>query len=80
MTVHGDQDQTVDYQSAVDIAAQADAVGVPYTFYTDVGGGHSVGVDRTVNGVTIMDLTLNFIEAILSAVHRSMKRQMWTSF
>ena len=63
MTVHGDQDQTVDYQSAVDIAAQADAVGVPYTFYTDVGGGHSVGVDRTVNGVTIMDLTLNFIEA-----------------
>lgn len=32
MTVHGDQDQTVDYQAAIDIAAQADAVGVPYTF------------------------------------------------
>ncbi len=63
MTIHGDQDLTVPYQSALDLAARAEAVSIPYTFYTDVGGGHGVGVDRTVNGTTIMDLTLNFIEA-----------------
>ena len=63
MTVHGDQDQTVDYQAAIDIAAQADAVGVPYTFYTVVDGTHGIDVSRTVNGVTILDLTINFIEA-----------------
>ncbi len=62
-TVHGDQDGTVDYQASLDLAAQADAVGVPYTFYTEVGGLHGVETDKVVNGVTLMDLTLNFIEA-----------------
>lgn len=63
MSVHGDQDQTVPYQASVDLAAQADAVDVPYTFYTVVDGSHGINTDLTVNGVTIMDLTLNFIEA-----------------
>lgn len=63
MSVHGDQDAIVDYQASVDIARQAEAVGVPYTFYTEVGGGHGVDTGKTVNGVTVLDLTLNFIEA-----------------
>ncbi len=63
LTVHGDADTVVPYQGALDLAAQADAVGVPYSFYTHVGGGHGVSTDRTVNGVTLMVLTMNFIEA-----------------
>ena len=63
MSVHGDADDVVPYQASVDLAAQADTVGVPYTFYTVVDGDHGIDVSRTVNGVTILDLTLNFIEA-----------------
>jgi len=63
-TVHGDDDQTVPYQASVDLAAQADAVGVPYTFYTVVDGDHGIDANNlTVNGVTILDLTIDFIEA-----------------
>ena len=63
LTLHGDNDQTVDYQSALDLAAQADAIGVPYAFYTHVGGGHGVNTELTVNGTKLIDLTANFIEA-----------------
>lgn len=62
-TLHGDQDDTVDYIAATALADQGDLVGVPYTFYTDVGGGHGVNTDKTVNGVPLLDLTMDFIEA-----------------
>jgi len=64
MSVHGDQDDVVPYQASVDLAAQADAVGVPYTFYTVVDGDHGIDANNLmVNGVTILDLSINFIEA-----------------
>ncbi len=63
MTIHGDQDPTVVYQNALDLAVQADAVDVPYSFYTDVGGGHGISGSKTVNGVSLLDLTMDFIEA-----------------
>ncbi len=63
MTIHGDQDETVSYQGALDLAAQGDSVDVPYSFYTDVGGGHGVSGEKTVNGVPLLDLTMDFIEA-----------------
>lgn len=62
-TLHGDQDGTVDYLAATALATQGDLVGVPYSFYTEVGGGHGVDTDKTVNAVPLLDLTLNFIEA-----------------
>ena len=65
MTVHGDADRTVPYQGALDLAQRADEVGVPYAFYTELGGGHGVGPGETVNGTSILELTMDFIEAHL---------------
>ena len=63
LTVHGDADTVVDYLHAVDLAERADEVGVPYSFYTGVGDGHGVNPLKQVNGVTLLDLTVNFIDA-----------------
>lgn len=62
-TIHGSLDTRVPYQGALDLAARADDVGIPYAFYTEVGGGHGVSSSLTVRGTTILDLTLDFIEA-----------------
>ena len=64
--LHGDEDPTVDYDSALALQADADLNQVPYAFYTVDGGGHGVATTRLgVDGVTFFDLTLNFIEAHL---------------
>jgi len=63
LTVHGELDATVDYQNALDLQVQAENVAVPYSFYTEVGGGHGVDVNKTVNGETLLDITMNYIEA-----------------
>ena len=63
LTIHGDEDPTIDYQVAIDLTDRGTAIGVPFTFYTDVGGGHNVNTMQTVNGVTLIDLTVDFIEA-----------------
>jgi acetyl esterase/lipase len=63
LIIHGDNDQTVDYQSALDLSARADLVGIPYAFYTEIGGGHGINPTKTVNGKNILDLTIEFIEA-----------------
>ena len=63
LTIHGDADSTILYQVAVDLADQANAIGVPYAFYTDVNGEHNVDTEQTVNGVTLLELTVDFIEA-----------------
>ena len=64
-TLHGTADATVPYQSALDLAARADAVGVPYSFYTVDGGGHGFGEVRpdllTVDGLSVLDLTAQFV-------------------
>jgi predicted esterase len=63
LILHGDADQTSDYQNALDLSARADLVGIPYAFYTEVGGGHGINPTKTVNGKNILDLTIEFIEA-----------------
>ncbi len=63
LAIHGDADFTILYQVAVDLTDQANAIGVPYAFYTDVNGGHNVNTEQTVNGVTLLELTVDFIEA-----------------
>ncbi|MEL6686955.1 MAG: alpha/beta hydrolase [Pseudomonadota bacterium] len=65
ITVHGDADRTVPYQGALNLAMRADEVGVPYAFYTEVGGGHGVGPGETVDDTTILELTMDFLEAHL---------------
>ena len=67
LTLHGDADTVVVYQAALDLAAQADIVSVPYSFYTVQEAGHawsSINIfTLQINGVSILDKTLNFIEA-----------------
>lgn len=65
MILHGDADGTVAYQHALDLSAQGTAVGVPHSFYTVLGGGHANYNINTymLNGKTIMDTTIDFIEA-----------------
>ena len=67
LTLHGDADTVVAYQAALDLAAQADIVSVPYSFYTVQEAGHawsSINIfTLQINGVSILDKTLNFIEA-----------------
>ena len=67
--LHGDQDPVVDYAEALGLEAEARAQSVPYSFYTVEGAGHSfdelrIGV-TTVDGRTLLELTLDFINAHL---------------
>ena len=66
LTIHADADLSIDYQAAIDLTDRATAVGVPFAFYIDVGGGHNVDTSQTVNGVSLLDLTVNFIDAHVS--------------
>jgi len=67
--LHGNEDDVVPYQSALDLEARADAVGVPFAFYTVDGAGHAFdAIDIFTlesSGVTLIDQTVNFIEAHL---------------
>ncbi len=69
LALHGNADQTVVYQSALDITVQADIVSVPYAFYTVEGAEHTfLHIDvfnLTVDGKSLLDITLDFIEAHL---------------
>ncbi|MEL6258402.1 MAG: alpha/beta hydrolase [Pseudomonadota bacterium] len=67
--LHGDQDPVVDYSEALGLEAEAQMNSIPYSFYTVEGAGHSfdelrINVTR-VDGLTLRELTLNFIEAHL---------------
>ena len=62
LTIHGTADNSIDYQVAVDLTNSASTTGIPYTFYTDVNGGHNVDTSQTVSGISLLDLTVNFIE------------------
>ena len=67
--LHGDDDDIVPYQGAIDLSAQAEAVGVPFAFFTVEGGGHAFdAIDIFTlqsNSMPIIDHTLTFIEAHL---------------
>jgi len=67
--LHGNEDDVVPYQSALELEARADAVGVAFAFYTVDGGGHAFGeIDIFTlesNGISLLDHTVNFIEAHL---------------
>ena len=65
--LHGTNDQTVDYdEAAVVLASEADAVGLPFSFYTIQDGPHGFGAvnpDRvSINGQTPLTVTIDFIE------------------
>ncbi len=65
--LHGTNDPTVAYTEATQITDRAQAIGVPFTFYTSVGGGHgfeSTGFfDVLVDGESIAGKTANFVDA-----------------
>jgi acetyl esterase/lipase len=67
--VHGEQDSVVDHQEALDLASEADSVGLKYAFYTVAGADHGYStIDikaPVVNGATLLGLTMNFIDAHL---------------
>jgi len=69
--LHGTNDSTQVYEdTALPLAAEAEALGLPYTFYTIENGPHgfgSVDPDRVqINGRDPLDVTLDFIEAHLT--------------
>lgn len=69
--IHGTNDTVVDYQSAIELTSQADVVAVDYAFYSVVGAGHGFDATgtftNTVDGVSLIELTADFIEAHLTA-------------
>ena len=70
MIVHGTADQSQIYEeTALVLAAEANAVGLPHSFYTIQGGPHGFGAvnpDRVViNGDTPLNVTIEFITAHL---------------
>lgn len=68
--IHGTGDTVVDYQSAIELTSQADMVAVSYAFYSVVGAGHGFDATgtftNTVDGVTLIDLTADFVAAHLT--------------
>ncbi|NQY39317.1 MAG: alpha/beta hydrolase fold domain-containing protein [Henriciella sp.] len=69
--LHGTNDTTQVYEdTAVPLAAEADAAGIPYTFYTIENGPHGFGsVDPSrvhINGNDPTEVTVDFIEAHLT--------------
>ena len=65
--IHGTNDRTVDHdETAVVMAAEAEALGLGYSFYSIEGGPHGFGTvnpDRvSINGQTPLSVTVDFIE------------------
>ena len=71
--LHGGADGLIDPQEARDLKAEADAIGVGASLYMVAGAGHGYsGISITsqsqaVNGVTLLELTLNFLDAHLKS-------------
>ena len=64
--LHGNDDDVVPYNGALELEDQATTAGVPFAFYTVDGGGHGFDVTTIeANGITLLDQTINFIEAHL---------------
>lgn len=69
--LHGTADPTVPYRSAVQLTDQAARVGIPFAFYSVIGGGHgfedSGFFDVKIDGRSIADTTAIFIDAHMRA-------------
>ncbi|NQY97372.1 MAG: alpha/beta hydrolase [Henriciella sp.] len=69
--LHGGADDLIDPQEARDLKAEADSIGVGASIYMIAGAGHGysgISIEsqaQAVNGVTLLDLTLNFLDAHL---------------
>ncbi len=66
LIVHGTGDQTVAYDDALELEDDLQNNAIPYTFYTVEGAGHGWGsvdpMNIRIDGVSIFDRTLDFIE------------------
>lgn len=60
LLLHGDQDSVVPYQESVDLAARAEAVNVPYAFYTLLGAGHGFDLDEEAQTRSAIDASVQF--------------------
>jgi len=69
LIVHGTEDRTVSYQDAIDLADQADVVGVRYALYSVIGAGHGYGAtgvnSNRIDGQTLLERTGDFVETHL---------------
>ena len=66
LILHGTEDTVADYQSSVDLAAQADAVEVPYAFYSLPGVGHGFDLTNTEQTQASIDVSVDFAVAQLT--------------
>ena len=69
--LHGGADNLIDPQEARDLKDEADAISVGAALYMVAGAGHGYSgisiesASQAVNGVTLLDLTLNFLDSHL---------------
>ena len=68
--IHGTDDITIDFESALALTAQADEVNIPYAFYTIFGGPHGFAntdpANVLINDTDPIEVTYDFIEAHLT--------------
>ncbi|WP_416908275.1 MAG: alpha/beta hydrolase [Polymorphobacter sp.] len=60
LILHGEEDPLVDYRISLAMTAQADAVGVPYAFYTLVGAGHGFDTDNQPQTLAGIERSVQF--------------------
>lgn len=64
ITFHGQQDEMVDFENSEALAARADEIGVPYSYYLVADGGHDATIMlREYEGVQLLDKMYDFVEA-----------------
>lgn len=70
LVIHGTADATVDFAEAQQITNRAGVVAVPFALYTVNGAGHGFGATgtftNTVDGQTLLERTVDFVEAHLT--------------
>ena len=67
MIIHGTHDATVLYEQAEFLQREAEAVALPFAFYTVQGGGHGFGIMDPgrvrLDGMSLFDVMYDFIDA-----------------
>ena len=66
LILHGDQDEVADYQSSVNLAAQAEIVAVPFAFYTLLDTEHGFDTNAQQQTSTGFDASVDFAVAQLT--------------
>lgn len=72
--VHGTNDTTVPFQLSNDLVARAQAVGLPYEFYPISGAGHGVPLSTVVDGISLLQRSVNFFYIHLDLQHLLLNR------